>query len=239
MKSLYSRLAGQWDTLFPPDSQRVLFLDELMPTSGARIIEVGCGTGATAISLASLGHSVAASDLDEDMIQLARKSAGEGVEFSIDDMISALQKVPSQSAHAVLCMGNTLPHLTAEGELEQFFQAAGDALLPGGSLVIQMLNYPRITALGSLQLPDLQGDGLTFRRKQTFDETSGLIYFDTRVVAGNQKEQRRHNLRPFDVQELELAAEKAGLEPAGVFCDWKRSPFRDNNPWLVSLYEAL
>ncbi len=63
MKSLYSRLAGQWDTLFPPDSQRVLFLDELMPTSGARIIEVGCGTGATAISLASLGHSVAASDV--------------------------------------------------------------------------------------------------------------------------------------------------------------------------------
>jgi len=239
MKSLYSRLAGQWDTLFPPDSQRVLFLDELMPTSGARIIEVGCGTGATAISLASLGHSVAASDLDEDMILMARESAGESVEFSVDDMISALRKVPSQSAHAVLCMGNTLPHLTAEGELEQFFQAAGAALLPGGSLVIQMLNYPRITAMGSLQLPDLQGEGITFRRKQTFDKATGLIYFDTAVIAGKQKEQRRHNLRPFDVQELASPAKDAGLEPTGVFCDWKKSPFGGDNPWLVSLYEAL
>ncbi len=239
MTSLYSRLAGQWDILFPPDSQRVLFLDELLLTSGARIIEVGCGTGATAISLASLGHSVAASDLDEDMILTARKSAGEGVEFSVDDMISAIRKVPSQTAHAVLCMGNTLPHLTAEGELEQFLQAAGDALLPGGSLVIQMLNYPRITALGSLQLPDLQGDGLTFHRKQTFDETSGLIYFDTQVIAGNQKEQRRHSLRPFDVRELAVPAEAAGLKPSGVFCDWKRNPFREDNSWLVSIYEAL
>ncbi len=239
MTSLYSRLAGQWDTLFPPDSQRVLFLDELMMTSGARIIEVGCGTGATAISLASLGHSVAASDLDEDMIQAARKSAGERVEFSVDDMISALVKVPSRSAHAVLCMGNTLPHLTAEGELEQFFLAAGAALLPGGTLVIQMLNYPRITALGSLQLPDLQGEGITFCRKQTFDEDSGLIFFDTQVIAGKQTEQRRHNLRPFDVQELRHPAEEAGLKPSGVFCDWEGSPFRDDKPWLVTLYEAL
>lgn len=239
MTSLYSRLAGQWDILFHPDSQRVLFLDDLLLTSGARIIEVGCGSGATAISLASLGHSVSASDLDVDMIQTARNSAGEGVEFSVDDMISALQKVPFQSAHAVLCMGNTLPHLTAEGELEQFFQSAGAALLPGGSLVIQMLNYPRITALGSLQLPDLQGDNLIFRRKQTFDKETGLIYFDTQVIAGKQKEQRRHSLRPFDVRELAGPAEAAGLKPSGIFCDWNRTPFRDDNSWLVSIYEAL
>jgi len=236
MESLYSRLAGQWDVLFPPDSQRVSFLDGLMKRSGARIIEVGCGSGATAISLASLGYSVAASDLDEVMIESARKSAGENVEFSVDDMIHALEKEPHASAFGVFCMGNTLPHLTAEGELDRFFRAAGSALAPGGSLVIQMLNYPRIISMGSLLLPDLQGDGFIFRRKQTFDRDSGLIIFETEVVSGGDSEKRRHNLLPVDVHNLELMVSRAGLKTSGVFADWNRRIFNEQDSWLVSLY---
>ncbi|MCK5736943.1 MAG: methyltransferase domain-containing protein, partial [Spirochaetaceae bacterium] len=89
-----------------------MFLDELIAISDARIIEVGCGSGATAVSLASLGYSVAASDLDSDMITTARESFGDRVDFSVDNMISALEKIPAHSADAVLCLGNTLPHLT-------------------------------------------------------------------------------------------------------------------------------
>ena len=113
--------------LFPPDSERVSFLSALVgekPKNG-KIIEVGCGTGATSIALAKAGFSVSASDLDPEMIARAIYS-GEAVsrrrnnrcsipspesEFSVDDMIGALEKAPPSSGRLILCLGNTLPHL--------------------------------------------------------------------------------------------------------------------------------
>ncbi len=252
MTSLYSRLADQWDKLFPPDAQRISFLSGLFEKliSGARIIEVGCGSGATAISLASLGHTVAASDRDNDMIQVAEKAAGESsssayypesgqVRFSVDDMISALEKAPAHSAHAVLCLGNTLPHLTRNGELDKFFQLAGAALSSGGVLVIQMLNYPRIVASGGVQLPDLEGDGLTFRRKQSFDSSTGFVVFDTEVESGGLKEQRSHNLNPLDIENLQGPAVDAGFENHEVFRDWQGTEFTADASWLVSTYRYI
>lgn len=254
MDSLYSRLADQWDFLFPPDSERISFLTEILDnlTSGARIIEVGCGTGATAISLATLDYAVAASDLDTDMTKIAQRSAGERassgsedyypqagqVRFTADDMIGALEKAPAHSAHAVLCLGNTLPHLTAAGEMRRFFPAAGTALVTGGKLVIQILNYPRILRLGSLELPDLEGDGLLFRRRQTFDADSGLVIFDTEVESGGRTEHRSHSLLPVDVKDLKNPALEAGFAPSGIFRDWEGTEFDGSAPWLVSTYTS-
>ena len=252
MDSLYSRLADQWELLFPPDSERVSFLTEILETltSGARIIEVGCGTGATAISLASFGHAVAASDLDADMTTAALRSAGDRassgsdnyypesghVRFTVDDMIGALEKAPPGTAHAVLCLGNTLPHLTGAGELRRFFLAAGAALVSGGKLVIQILNYPRIVHLGSLELPDLEGEGLLFRRRQAFDADSGFVVFDTEVESGGRTERRSHNLLPVDVKNLMDPALEAGLIPSGIYRDWEGTEFDSDAPWLVSIY---
>ena len=254
MDSLYSRLADQWELLFPSDSERVLFLTEMIETltSGARIIEVGCGTGATAISLASLGHAVAASDLDNDMTTTALRSAGDRVSFgsdnyypesghvrfTVDDMIGALEKAPPGTAHAVLCLGNTLPHLTGAGELKSFFRAAGAALVSGGKLVIQILNYPRIVCMGSLELPDLEGEELLFRRRQTFKADSGLVVFDTEVESGGRTERRSHNLLPVDVKNLMDPALESGLTPSGIYRDWEGTEFDSNAPWLVSTYTS-
>lgn len=251
MDSLYSRLAGQWNSLFPPDSERVSFLVGLFEgmNSDVRIIEVGCGTGATAISLATLGYSVAASDLDKDMIMSAQQSAGlryatvsenyypeaGEVRFTVDDMIGALEKAPAGSVQTVLCLGNTLAHLTGPGELSRFFKAAASALIVDGTLVIQILNYQRLLRLGSIELPELTGDGLQFRRRQSFDRASGLVVFETEVESGNRTERRTHNLLPLSVEQLTRSAQETGLSSSGVYRDWKGTAYEGSAPWLVSV----
>jgi len=252
MDSLYTRLAGQWDSLFPPDTERISYLNGLSALSdpGSRFIEVGCGTGATASGLAIAGHSVVASDLDSDMISMANFNAGDVsetsqdyypdagyVHFGIDDMSGALEKAPGASADAVLCLGNTLPHLTRPGELEHFLSLSVSTLKTGGVLVIQILNYPRIVGLGSLELPELKGeDGLQFRRRQSFDTASGMIIFETEVEMDGRTEHRDHRLAPIDVEHLNGLAQDAGLKPGGIFRDWNETPFGNDAPWLVSIY---
>jgi len=241
MISLYTRLADQWDLLFPLDTERLSFLSELIlgVTPGARVIEVGCGSGATAVGLADLGFRVSASDLDPDMIRVARQKLVEGrknVDFTEADMITALENSPSASAQVVLCLGNTLPHLTGKGEVERFFTAAGKALTPGGIFVIQMLNYPRIIRLGGVDLPPLEGTELLFHRRQSYDIETGLIVFDTRLESCGRREERQHNLLPIDVNDLSGMALNAGLQVSGVFMDWQGTEYNEEAPWLVSTY---
>jgi glycine/sarcosine N-methyltransferase len=252
MGSLYSRLAGQWNVLFPPDADRVSFLVGLLDkiTPAARIIEVGCGTGTTAISLATLGFHVAASDLDPVMIAIAKETDKRAaasddvgyypalgqVRFFVDDMIGSLENAPADSTHAVLCLGNTLPHLTRPGELDRFFRAAGKTLVADGVLIIQILNYPRIIRKGGLTLPELKGDGLLFRRRQVYNEDTGLISFHTEVESSTETEARTHKLFPIDRELLSKHADAAGLSESGAYCDWKYSAFEGDSPWIAAVY---
>lgn len=255
MNSLYSRLARQWDTLFPPDTERVNFLNELLENfgSGKRVIEVGCGTGATAIDLAGRGCSVAASDLDSDMIAIARTSAGRAldadagdyypdagsVNFSTADMIGALDAAPFSSANLILCLGNTLPHLTESGELARFFEAVRRALVPGGILILQILNYSRISKLGGLELPPLQGDGLLFRRRQVPVPETGLISFQTEVESDGIVERRTHNLIPITIDVLAEYSSDAGFAAGEIFSDWNNTLFKPDSPWLAAVYTRI
>ena len=252
MKSLYARLAADWDRLFPPDALRESFLEKLLsPLNGLNVIEVGCGSGATALFLASAGCAVEASDLDQAMVDVAQASAqkkdllyapdqgqpGPGtVRFSVQDMLAGLNPPPGDGADAVLCLGNTLPHLSGQDETLVFFRRAAAALKPGGTIVVQILNYPRIRDLGGLVLPELRSGNLIFKRSQTFNSRKGRILFETEVSDGDTRETRSHELFPLSTADLTVAANQAGLTPQGVFGDWSETPFGTDSPWLAQVF---
>ena len=254
MDSLYSRLAAQWDRLFPPDPRREAFLAHLSRPFRpyARVIDVGCGTGATARFLAAEGHAVAASDLDPDMVRVAWE-ASDGTRatapaaenpfppagtahFAVADMVAALATAPASTTDVVLCLGNTLPHLATIADLRTFVRSSAATLRGEGVLVIQILNYTRILRNGRTELPDLKGDGLRFRRHQFYDSETKRIVFATEVRQSDRVEHRKHYLMPLDTAELDSIASEAGLGSAGLYGDWRGTPFRSENPWLVAIY---
>jgi S-adenosylmethionine-dependent methyltransferase len=48
------------------------WLDSAKPLAGARVLEIGCGTGASTVALAEQGASVTAIDIDEESLRVAR-----------------------------------------------------------------------------------------------------------------------------------------------------------------------
>jgi glycine/sarcosine N-methyltransferase len=254
MDSLYARLAEEWDNLFPPDLERLAFLDRTAQSLApeARITEVGCGSGATAVGLAELGSAVAASDLDADMIAVAVNTAGELLEesdfvkashpspgrvsFRVADMVGALESGESKSANLVLCLGNTLPHLTEAHLVARFFDAAYAHTSPGGQLIIQILNYEKVRALKSLVLRELVSGDLSFRRRQVFNERTGFVEFSTEVEMDGQVEKRRHTLNPLESGNLNEYARRSGYEPAACYEDWSNTLSSGDSPWFVLVY---
>ena len=78
----YKEFSYYYDSLMDPDfySEYLKFIHE--HANLKTILELGCGTGLTAIELAKEGHQVLATDLSEDMVNItALKAKDEGVEL--------------------------------------------------------------------------------------------------------------------------------------------------------------
>ncbi len=109
----------------------------------ARVLDVGCGTGALARELATKrGAKVTAIDLSPRMINVARlrSSASLGIEYRVADFMEL-----SPTGFDVVISTNTLHHLP----LADAASRMADALVPGGTLLIADL----FTARGPLELP--------------------------------------------------------------------------------------
>ncbi|WP_027244702.1 class I SAM-dependent methyltransferase [Leisingera daeponensis] len=96
-----------------------------------RVLELGCGTGSTAIALAPTAGEIIATDLSEEMLKVGRErawnAAASNVDFRCCDVLSA----PDGPFDAVMAFN--LLHLVPD------FEAALDAIaakLPAGGLFI-------------------------------------------------------------------------------------------------------
>lgn len=105
------------------------FVHRLAPD--ARVLDAGCGTGRVAIRLAELGHEVVGVDLDEDMLDRARRDAP-GLPWFVADLADL--DVPGPAFDLVLTAGNVIP-LVAAGAEARVVAALARHVRPGGLLV--------------------------------------------------------------------------------------------------------
>jgi SAM-dependent methyltransferase len=142
----YSRVDYRRFVAWPQRIEREWpFLEGILRSAPApRVLDLGCGTGEHARHLAAKGFSVVGIDSSESMLSKAREApVPEGVEFVAGD-IADVEALTSGSFGAALCLGNTLPHLHDASGLARLFAGLRARLLPGGPVVIQVLNYEKI-----------------------------------------------------------------------------------------------
>lgn len=68
-RDLHDHLTGRLDSF---RSKIIPWLDAARPLAGARILEIGCGTGASSVALAEQGATVTAIDIDEPSLRVAK-----------------------------------------------------------------------------------------------------------------------------------------------------------------------
>jgi SAM-dependent methyltransferase len=121
------------------------FLLSLLEAVGARrVLDAACGSGGHALWLAGQGYDVVGTDASPVMIALAKRkasNAGLDVCFETTDLSGLPNLTGLAPRDAVLCLGNSLPHLLTQDALIDALRAMGSALRPGGLLVLQNLNY--------------------------------------------------------------------------------------------------
>lgn len=125
------------------------FLDAQLRAAGARrVLDAACGTGQHVLALAQRGYRVVGADLSSRMIERSVANAREqGVqaEFAVAGFGDLHQRVGA-GFDALLCLGNSLPHLLTADDLAAALADFAACLRPGGLLLIQSRNFDRVLA---------------------------------------------------------------------------------------------
>lgn len=113
--------------------------------SRGRVIELGCGSGATAAALTEAGHDVLGIDASRAMVALARGRAPDA-RFRVGSWVDE----PIPECDAVLAIGEVLGYVGsaqgAKGELSDLFGRVRSALRPGGLFVFDLATPGRVPA---------------------------------------------------------------------------------------------
>jgi glycine/sarcosine N-methyltransferase len=130
-------------------------LEEHLRRLGARtVLDVACGTGQHAIALARAGYRVLGVDVSPEMIARARENArAAGVEarFAVRGFgeLAGL----GERFDALLCLGNSLPHLTHPAALAAGLADFYGVLADGGGAILQQRNFDRVLARQERYMP--------------------------------------------------------------------------------------
>ena len=233
----YRRMIA-WPARIEREAPFLLSLLEAAPEPS--VLDLGCGTGEHADFLASRGLRAVGIDRSEAQIAKAREYEGRhgssGPSFLLGDL-GLLGEVTDDRFGAAIWLGNGLPHLE-DAELAGALDQLGRRLVPGGVLLIQLLNYAGLRRRGARHLPinfrdDPAGAGeIVFLRLLTFDGPRHVRFNPTTLALRPGEDPpatlevaNEVRLRTWERDELSAALEAAGFEPRAIHGDMAGGPF--------------
>jgi len=232
----YDALASDYDRFVNWEGRlahELPFLERLFAEHGVvRVLDAACGTGHHAIALARRGYQAAGADLSAAMIEQARRNAAAaGVEAQFAVAGFGALAALGQTFDAVLCLGNSLPHLLTEEALAEALADFAAVLHPGGLVVIQNRNFDRVwrqreRLMGPQSHREGEQEWLFVRFYDFHDET--ITFNMIRLRRDGQawtQDVESTELRPIFRDDLAAALGRAGFVQAAFHGGYDGSPF--------------
>jgi 2-polyprenyl-3-methyl-5-hydroxy-6-metoxy-1,4-benzoquinol methylase len=226
---MYDPLAKAFETIFPVDHDTVAFALRHVPEG--EILDLACGSGGYSIELAKQNRFVVGIDLSASMIETASqkaRAAGVSVDFRVGDMTSDL----GENRYAgVLFIGNSLVHAKDLDQIKTILAHVHRALLPGGAMVLQILNYDRIQAKRIRQLPLIEQAGVRFERR--YVEAGERLRFVTTLKTKEQTLRNEVLLVPIRSEALRQALKATGWTDIVFHDDFTESAYDPNETFAL------
>lgn len=248
---MYDTLSSDYDRFVNWQSRLAIelpFIIEKLHARNARVIlDAATGTGMHAIALAQLGYQTCGADLSHGMIERARlnaRSSGVQTRFEIAGFGTLAQTFGSESFDAILCLGNSLPHLLSRPDLDHALVDFAACLRPDGLLLIQNRNFDAVMANHDRWMePQSCSEGQVewiFQRFYDF-ESDGLLTFNIvtlkRGMPGKwTQDVVTSRLRPILKDEIFSSLSETGFVNLIPFGNMAGAPFNpETSPNLVIL----
>ncbi len=211
----------------------------------AIVLDVASGTGMHAIALARQGFAMTGADISRGMVEQARanaRTAGIWVRLEEAGFGNLASFFGSASFDAVLCLGNSLPHVLSRDDLDKTLLDFSACLKPHGVLLIQNRNFDAVIANHARWMEPQSyveaGTEWVFQRFYDFDP-DGLLSFNMitlkRPPGGKwTQDVVTSRMRPVLKFELLLSLHEAGFTHLKSYGDMTGSEYsHEKSPNLV------
>ncbi len=227
----YEKFAERYDALvnFPGRKKREgEFWQKLFQENKVnKVLDCACGTGHHVIMFRQFGLDATGSDQSPAMIAKARENGQkEGLDLRLSVLdFNALSAAFRKKFDAVICMGNSLPHLQADNDLLTGLTEMNLVLTDRGLLVLGLRNYDKMLTeqprFMPLSLKDTRGFIYVldyFPEKIVFN----VIYVD---CSTNTFEVYAVDYFPLGIQKLRNLLEAANFRVLDAYQDVDLAPF--------------
>ncbi len=205
------------------------FIERELHAAGARrVLDAACGTGMHAIALVQRGYETVGTDLSAGMVERARANAassGVAVRFEVAGFGELARTFgPDAGFDALLCLGNSLPHLLTSADLAAGLSDFAACLRPGGLLLIQNRNFDAVLAKRQRWMdPQSHRDGdaeWLFVRFYDFEPDSMLTFnlMTLRRSGAGAWNQQVTSTRLRPLRQAELVAALAEVDFDSITC---------------------
>lgn len=208
-----------WTDRTGPEVDRVAKI--LQPRGDERVLDLACGSGRHSLELRRRGHQVVGADISADLIEIARRDAGEAgldVEFVEAD----LRELDFDAEFDLVLNLNdgAIGYLESDEENVRSFEVISRALRPGGRNLVQLPNilYARerlpqrswIPASSMIELVEhrwnkkakrMEGRMVALRFGEVLEDLDGIEF----------------SQRLYDVDELRQIYSSVGMELVAVY----------------------
>jgi len=244
-EEFYDDLAEDYDAMTQfavrLEKEKRILAGVLELLSARHAIDMGCGTGVHAVALAQLGVEVTGVDVSTRMLERARAHAGRHatvdsapVHFRQGDFLAPL---PTASTDLLFCFGNSLSHLPSGGALAEVLAHWRHLLVPGGRVLIQLLNYRDILRHRERIVSIRRESETTIVR--FYDFLDDALRFNILTITddddGPSHSLRSTRLSPFTDEDILEAADSGGFTSVETYADLEFNPFEDESRNLVAV----
>ncbi len=146
----YDRFVDKYDVLVSYENRvkrEANFYDYLFKKHNiSTVLDCACGTGHHVMMLKNMGYNIKGSDLSPAMINKARTNLKENnldIPLKISDF-KDLHKKFGKRFDAVICVGNSLPHLLTDEDLTLALNEMSEVLNENGILILEQRNYDKL-----------------------------------------------------------------------------------------------
>lgn len=226
-QSVFEKYADEYDLITNASARESYHRKEvqtLIDAFGpARVLDAGCATGLTTRLFAEAGVSAVGVDRSRPMLRTAREKCV-GSKLPISFQYGDFQKLPAKLTgkfDLLACLANGISGVETLTGLRRSLKSFRSTLVPGGTFVLQMLNYTAIAEGELMPVRATENKGIVYER---FSERSGnkLGIYVTRLDLNQsppQFEVFRHQFANFSVSVMMREVRNAGFVAVKKYAD--------------------
>jgi glycine/sarcosine N-methyltransferase len=231
--SFYNELSTYYDQIFPFNQTAYSFISQYFH-EGNSILDMGAGTGTMAVALAEKGLKVTASEPEETMAETIKKKAkSKGLSISVyTKSMDEIDEFQGQF-DGILCIGNTLPHLSNLEAVERYLRKCYFQLKTNGILILQQVNYDKVLSKSDFTFPVIEKEGFTFTRE--YQQNDEHILFTSRLSCNGATTENTISLFPITSQQLVPLLKEVGFQAVDVYGNFKSEKHSTESPALIAV----